>query len=153
MFSSWQWLSTGKSRQGLVFGHQLRKAGLRWVWAPACQDHAGVGVVSLHCAPSSDPSLITPEFKEFFRLCGAVRATIPAGIGGVVHLSVVYGYQGVEEDSEKLRLTDKLLSAVLAEAQVVVCVCVRPMLSVRDLDADPGIIPCFGERNFCWSVG
>ena len=35
-----------------------------------------------------------------------------------VHLFVVYGYQGSEEDREKLSLTDKLLHAVLAEAQV-----------------------------------
>ena len=37
----------------------------------------------------------------------------------MVHLFVVYGYQGAEEDAEKLRLTDRLLQAVLAEAQVV----------------------------------
>ena len=36
----------------------------------------------------------------------------------MVHLFVVYGYQGAEEDAEKLRLTDRLLQAVLAEAQV-----------------------------------
>ena len=37
----------------------------------------------------------------------------------MVHLFAVYGYQGAEEDAEKLRLTDRLLQAVLAEAQVV----------------------------------
>ena len=37
----------------------------------------------------------------------------------MVHLFVVYGYQGAEEDAGKLRLTDRLLQAVLAEAQVV----------------------------------
>ena len=39
----------------------------------------------------------------------------------MVHLFVVYGYQGAEEDAEKLRLTDRLLQAVLAEAQVCLC--------------------------------
>ena len=34
--------------------------------------------------------------------------------GGVVHLIVVHGYQGAEEDAEKLSLTDKLLQAVPA---------------------------------------
>ena len=42
--------------------------------------------------------------------------TLPTAQGGVVHLFVVYGYQGAEEDAEKLRLTDRLLQAVLAEA-------------------------------------
>ena len=48
-----------------------------------------------------------------------MRIVLPTGDGGVVNLFVVYGYQGSEEDSEKLSLADKLLSAVLAEAQVV----------------------------------
>ena len=53
--------------------HQLRKAGHHSVWAPACQDwiaggHAGVGVVCLGGAPQSLPSLVTPEFQEFFKL-------------------------------------------------------------------------------------
>ena len=112
-------------------GHQLRLAGHHSIWAPACQDqiaggHAGVGVVSLGGAPLALPSFVTPEFREFFRLGRVLRTTLPTGKGGVVHLFVVYGYQGAEEDAEKLRLTDKLLQAVLAEAQVV---CVgQPML-------------------------
>ena len=53
--------------------HQLRKAGLQSAWALACQDqipggHAWVGVVSLHGAPLSAPSLVTLEFKKFIRL-------------------------------------------------------------------------------------
>ena len=51
-----------------------------------------------------------------------LRTTLPTAQGGVVHLFVVYGYQGAEEDAEKLRLTDRLLQAVLAEAQVSVLV-------------------------------
>ena len=59
-----------------------------------------------------------------------------------VHLFVVYGYQGAEDNSEKLRLTDKLLQAVLDEAQVV---CVgQPLLIAGDLNADPAVIPCLG---------
>ena len=34
-------------------------------------------------------------------------------MGGVVHLFVIYGYQGAEDDPEKLMLTDKLLQALL----------------------------------------
>ena len=127
-------------------GHQLRKADFHSVWAPACQDsipggHAGVGVVSLGGASLALPSFVTPEFREFFRLGGVLRTTLPTGKGGVVHLFVVvYGYQGAEEDAEKLRLTDRLLQAVLAEAQVV---CIgQPMLIAGDLNADPAVIPC-----------
>ena len=129
-------------------GHQLRKAGFHSVWAPACQDsipggHAGVGVVSLSGAPLALPSFVTPEFREFFRLGRVLRTTLPTGKGGVVHLFVVYGYQGAEEDADKLRLTDKLLQAVLAEAQVV---CIgQPMLIAGDLNADPAVIPCLAK--------
>ena len=104
--------------------HQLRKAGFHSVWSPACQDqvdggHAGVGVVGLASAPLALPSFVTPQFQEFFRLGRVLRTTLPTGKGGVVHLFVVYGYQGVEENADQLLLTDKLLHAVLAEAQVV----------------------------------
>ena len=61
----------------------------------------------------------------------------------MVHLFVVYGYQGAEEDAEKLQLTDRLLQAVLAEAQVV---CIgQPMLIAGDLNADPAVIPCLAK--------
>ena len=76
---------------------------------------------------------MTPGFLEFHRLGRATRVTLPTGAGGVVHLFVVKGYQGAEEDSGKLLLT------VLAEAQVV---CVeQPMLILGDLNADPGLFP------------
>ena len=129
-------------------GHHLRKAGYHSIWAPACQDkiaggHAGVGVISLGGAPLSLPSFITPQFQEFFRLGRVLRTTLPTAQGGVVHLFVVYGYQGAEEDAEKSRLTDRLLQAVLAEAQVV---CVgQPMLKAGDLNADPAVIPCLAK--------
>ena len=50
-----------------------------------------------------------------------LRTTLPTGKGGVVHLFFVYGYQGAEEDAGQLLLADKLLQAVLIEAQVVCC--------------------------------
>ena len=47
------------------------------------------------------------------------------------------------EDAEKLQLTDRLLHAVLAEAQVV---CIgQPMLIAGDLNADPAVIPCLSD--------
>ena len=72
-----------------------------------------------------------------------MRTTLPTAQGGVIHLFVVYGYQGAEEDPGKLQLTDRLLQAVLAEAQVV---CVgQPMLIAGDLNADPAVIPCLAK--------
>ena len=79
--------------------HHLRRAGHHSIWAPACQDriaggHAGVGVISLGGAPLSLPSFVTPQFHVFFKLGRAMRTTLPTLQGGVVHLFVVYGYQG-----------------------------------------------------------
>ena len=83
------------------------------------------------------------SFQEFFRLGRVLRTTLPTSQGGVVHLFVVYGYQGAEEDVAKLRLTDHLLQAVLVEAQMV---CIgQPMLIAGDLNADPAVIPCLAE--------
>ena len=60
-----------------------------------------------------------------------------------VHLFAVYGHQGAEEDAEKLRLTDRVLQAVLVEAQVV---CIgQPLLIAGDLNADPAVIPCLAK--------
>ena len=84
-----------------------------------CWWSAGVGVVSLGGAVLSLPSFVTLKFREFFRLGWVLRTTLPTGKGGVVHLFVVCGYRGAEEDAEQLELTDKLPKAVLAEAHVV----------------------------------
>ena len=48
-----------------------------------------------------------------------MRIVLPNGDGGVVHLFEVRGYQGSEEEAEKLSLTDKLVRAVLAAVHVV----------------------------------
>ena len=50
---------------------QLRQARRSSVWAPSCQDvtpggHAGVGVISLHGASLSLPTLYDSSFEEFF---------------------------------------------------------------------------------------
>ena len=73
----------------------------------------------------------------------------------MVHLFVVYGYKGAEEDADQLQLTDKLLQAVLAEAQVV---CFgQPMLIAGDLNADLAVITCLAKgisagRYFDWAL-
>ena len=65
---------------------QLRQARRSSVWAPSCQDvthggHAEVGVISLHGAPLSLPTLFDPSFKEFFRIGRAMRVVFPSGNG------------------------------------------------------------------------
>ena len=87
---------------------------------------------------------MTSEFREFYRLGRDMRVTLPTGRGGVVHIFVVCGYQGAEEDSDKLALTNKLLNAVLAEAQVVCGG--QPVLIAGDLNANPEVISCLAKR-------
>ena len=124
---------------------QLRQARRSSVWAPSCQDvtpggHAGVGVISLHGAL---PTLVDPSFKEFFRIGRAMRVILPLGNGGVVHLYVIYGHQGAENDPEKLQLTDLLFAAVLAEARM--CCCGQPVILAGDFNADPIVIPSLAK--------
>ena len=78
----------------------------------------GVGVISLYGASLSLPTLLDPSFKEFFRIGRAMRVILPLCNGGVVHFFVIYGFQGAESDPEKLQLTDRLFTAVLAKARM-----------------------------------
>ena len=78
----------------------LRCKRLASIWAPASQDashvgHAGVGVVSLRGAPLSLPSIATVQFQRFFECGRAVRCVLPLGGGRIMHLVVLYGYQGL----------------------------------------------------------
>ena len=131
-------------------GKRLLQAGVRSVWAPASLEgvhvgHAGVGVVSLRGAPISLPSIATVGFSEFFQLGRVLRCHLPVSVpvsgGRVVHLVVVYvWFQGASTDSEKLRLTEKLLDAVLCELAVVSSG--QACLIVGDLNVEPDRIPC-----------
>ena len=133
----------------------LRKVRRSPVWAPSCQDvtpgsHAGVGVISLHGASLSLPTLFDPSFKEFFRIGRAMRVVLPVGNGGIAHLFVIYGYQGAESDPEKLQLSEHLFAAVLAEANM--CCAGQPVILVGDFNADPTVIPSLakGIMNGHW---
>ena len=126
---------------------QLRQARRFSVWAPSCQDvtlggHAGVGVISLHGALSL-PTLFDPSFKEFFRIGRAMRVVFPLGNGGIVHLFVIYGYQGAESDPEKLQLSEHLFAAVLAEARM--CCAGQPVILAGDFNAEPTVIPSLAK--------
>ena len=64
--------------------------------------HAGVGVMSLCGSSLSAPSLVTPEFREFFRLGRAIEGyPLPLEKEALFTSLLVYGYQGAEEDAGK----------------------------------------------------
>ena len=97
-------------------------------------------MVSLKGAPISMPSFATSAFREFFELGRLVRCVLPLGNGRVMHLVVVYGYQGADEDVEKLGLTDQLLGAALRELAVVAGG--LPCVLAGDFNIEPRKIPC-----------
>ena len=117
---------------------QLRKARRSSVWARSCQDvtpggHAGVGVISLHGAPLSLPTLFDSSFKEFFRLGRAMEASPISSSSMVVR----------EQRATPEKLTERFLAAVLAEAKM--CCAGQPVTLVGDLNADPSVIPSLAE--------
>ena len=78
------------------------------IWSLACQDsgrvgHAGFRVVSLRSAPLSIVSFASAAFSSFSH-GGVIRYHIPTWSGGIMHLVVVYGFQGCF-CSEKQSLT------------------------------------------------
>ena len=103
---------------------RLRAKGLAAVWAPVSQEsshvgQAGVGVISLRGAPVSLTTFATAQFKRFFDCGRAVRCLIPVASGRLLHLVVLYGYQGADSDAEQLALTEQLFNAALGELGVV----------------------------------
>ena len=85
-------------------------------------------------APLSLPSIATVHFQRFFDCGRAVRCVLPLGDGRVMHLVVLYGYQGADRDS----LTDQLgeLGVVARE---------QPCLLVGDFNVEPTKIPCLAK--------
>ena len=92
------------------------------------------------------PTLFDPSFKEFFRIGRAMRVVLPLGNGGVVHLFVIYGYQGAESDPEKLQLSEHLFAAVLGEARM--CCAGQRVILAGDFNADPTVIPSLAKGIF-----
>ena len=123
----------------------LRRKGIHSVWAHSSQEgshvgHAGVGIVSLKGAPVSMPSFAISAFRQFFELGRLVRCVLPLENGRVMHLVVVYGYQGAEDDFEKLSLTNQLFDAALGELAVVNRS--QPCVLAGDFNVEPTKIPC-----------
>ena len=111
----------------------------------ACQDqvaggHAGVGVVSLRGAPIALPTFATAQFRRFFNCGRAARCFLPVGGGRFMHLVVLHGYQGADDNAEQLALTEQLFDAALAQLAVVTLG--QPCLIVGDFNVEPTKIPC-----------
>ena len=127
---------------------RLRGRGLASFWAPACQDstlvgNAGVGVISLRCAPLALPTFATAQFKRFFDSGRAVGCLLPLGAGRFMYLVVLHGYQGADSDAEQLALTEQLFEAALGELSVVAVG--QPSLLVGDFNVEPAQIPCLAK--------
>ena len=98
------------------------------------------GVVSLRGAPIALPSFATAHFRRFFDCWRAIRCLLPLGCGRIMHLVVLYGYQGADCDAKQLALTEQLLDAALGELGVVARG--QPCLIVGDFNVEPTKIPC-----------
>ena len=94
---------------------RLKRAGFGSVWAP----DAGVGLVSLRGASLSMPKFAAGDFSVFYAQGRVLGCHLPIAGGRVVHLVLLYGFQGVSTDPERLRLTEKLVDSVLCELAVV----------------------------------
>ena len=130
---------------------QLRKVRRSSVWAPLLSGRHSWWPCrgwrhQSPWRPLSLPTLFDPSFKEFFRIGRAMRVVLPLGNGGVVHLFVIYGYQGAESDPEKLQLSEHLFVAVLAEARM--CCAGQPVILAGDFNADPSVIPSLAKGIF-----
>ena len=68
---------------------------------------------------------------------------LPLGGGRVMHLVVLYGYQGADRDPERLALIDQLLDVALSELGVVGRE--QPRLLVGDFNVEPTKIPCLAK--------
>ena len=90
--------------------------------------------------PLALPTFATSEFLEFFKLERALRVT---GNGRVVHLFVIYGFQGAEG---VLRSCSSLIgSCKLFLLKLGWYVLVSLVLIAGDLNADPAVIPCLAR--------
>ena len=52
------------------------------------------------------PPLLLVPLSIFFNMGRLVRSVLPLGHGRIMHLVVVYGFQGAADDAEKLCLTE-----------------------------------------------
>ena len=84
------------------------------------------------------------RFKSFFDCGRALRFLLPVASGRFLHLFVLYGYQGADNDSEQLALTNQLFDAALGELHAVALG--QPCLLVGDFNVEP-------TKSLAWQKG
>ena len=79
-----------------------------------------------------------------------MRCLLPLGGGRFVHLVVLYGYQGADNDAEQLALTEQLFDAALGELSVVARG--QPSMLVGDCNVEPtkNPLPVIGISAGLW---
>ena len=75
--------------------------------------HAGSGILSLGEDPVAAPSFATRAVRRYFDLGRLVRSVLPLGNGQLMHSVVACGFQGADEDAEKLSSFLMQLCAIL----------------------------------------
>ena len=68
---------------------------------------------------------------------------LPLGFGRFMHLVVLCGYQGADDDAEQLALTEQLSDAAFGELSVVARE--QPCLLAGDFNVEPTNIPCLAK--------
>ena len=106
--------------------------------------------MSLRRAPVALPSFATTAFQRYFDLGRLVRSVLPLGSGRLMHLVFAYGFQGADEDAEKLRLSDQLFDAAMCE--LAVASGGQPCIIAQDFDVEPTKIPCLLKWISGWTL-
>ena len=101
---------------------------------------AGARLVSLMGAPVYVPSFATAEFESCWHSGRVLHAVVPLGCGLIFRIFGIYGYQGADNDPEKLAVTEKLFQATLAESEAVGSN--QPVRIAGDFNVLPSKIPC-----------
>ena len=133
----------------------MRRRRVRSVCALASQEgshagYAGVGVVRLSWAPLALPTFATTAFRRFFDSGCLIQCASLLVNARRVHLVVVYGFQGADEDAEKLCLSNELFDAALCELAVVGRG--QPCVIAKDFQCGAHQDPLLVKRGLGWAL-
>ena len=81
-----------------------------------------------------------PGFQDLRWFGRVLRCIDPVANGQIIHVVVVYGFQGADTVMEKLTCTEQLFEVVLADLRVVGQG--HPHLVLGDFIVEPSNIPC-----------
>ena len=99
-------------------------------------------------APLVLPSTATAQFQAVVHTGGALMCVLPVGGAWVIHLVVLYGYQGAGRGAEQFGLADLILDAAVCELAVVVSL--QSLLVISEKKQPKSF---FAERDLGWAPG